>query len=73
MRLQASALAAVIGMLLGIHNGYIALWRDGASDPAEVFPYRAAMLPEQDYQRLEKGIVIESESRLHRLLEDYLS
>ena len=74
MRFQsAAALAIALGLTLGIHNGYIALWRDGETVPVEVFPYRAAMLPWQDIQRLESGIRIESESRLHSLLEDYLS
>jgi hypothetical protein len=39
----------------------------------EVFPYRAEMLPAADRQALEKGIRIESEDELARLLEDYLS
>ncbi len=67
-----SALAA-FGMLLGIHNGYIALWETGGAEPDRVFPCRASLLPELDQKRLEAGIHIEDESRLHSLLEDYLS
>ena len=67
-----SSLAA-FGMLLGIHNGCIALWNSDDPEPVRVFPYRAALLPEQDRQLLETGIPIHDESRLHSLLEDYLS
>lgn len=63
----------LLGLLLGVHNGYIALWTEGRPDSVRVFPYRASMLPEQDRRLLEAGIPIENESRLHRLLEDYLS
>ena len=65
--------SAAFGLLLGVHNGHIALWREGEIIPEQVFPYLASMLPDLDRQRLESGIPIESESRLHRLLEDYLS
>lgn len=61
------------GLLLGIHNGYIALWQGEDPEPVRVFPYRASMLPEQDQRLLEAGIPIGNESRLHSLLEDYLS
>ena len=74
MRFQSvAALIMALGLTLSIHNGYIALWRDDKTMPVTVFPYRAAMLPWQDILRLESGIRIESESRLHSLLEDYLS
>jgi len=64
---------AALGLILGMHHGYIALWRDGETVPEQVFPYRAAMLPEADSRRLEAGIRIENEGMLHSLLEDYLS
>ena len=63
----------MFGFLLGIHHGYVALWHDGDTNPVEVFPYRAEMLPKADRQALKKGIVIENEEELTRLLEDYLS
>lgn len=64
---------AAVGLILGVHNGYIALWQNGEEIPEQVFPYRSAMLPQADRERLETGILIENESRLHNLLEDYLS
>lgn len=64
---------AALGFLLGIRDGYIALWKDGDPEPAEVFPYRAEMLPEADRNALERGIPIHSERALQELLQDYLS
>ena len=65
--------ALMVAFLLGVRQGYITLWREGDAKPVEVFPYRAEMLPEADRQALEKGIVIQDEAELTRLLEDYLS
>ncbi len=65
-------LALIFGFLVGIQDGYIALWTDGCQKP-QVFPYRAEMLPRADQQRLKEGIRIEDGSELAQLLEDYLS
>ena len=59
--------------LLGIKDGYIALWKDNSVTPLEVFPYKAALLPKEDQQKLEQGICIRSQEELMQLLEDYLS
>ena len=66
-------LALIFGFLLGISDGYIALWKDGSEKPVEVFPYQARLLPVADQQALEKGIPIDSAEDLQRLMEDYLS
>ena len=66
-------LLATFGLLLGIHEGRIALWRDGSADPIQVFPYPVSSYPLRDQQLLSAGIPINSTSRLHSLLEDYLS
>ncbi len=63
----------LIGFLLGIHNGRIALWIGDDPEPTTVFPYYASMLPKADQKALEKGIAIQDEQRLRSLLEDYLS
>lgn len=63
----------LLGFILGVRNGYITLWRDGETEPVKVFPYRASMLPEEDQKALEKGIPIQENSELERLLQDYLS
>ncbi len=67
------ALVLVLGFLLGIQDGRIALWKDGQAQPVEVFPIQAKMLPEADRKALEEGIAIENSSELTRILEDFLS
>ena len=62
----------MMGFLLSISDGKIALWTDGKAEPT-VFPYHADLLPEPDQKRLMDGIRIEDEAELSRLLEDYLS
>ena len=62
----------LFGYLLGIKDGYIALWKDGNSNPT-VYPYRAELLPKEDQQQLRQGIRVESKEELARLVEDYLS
>ena len=73
MKLAQIVPALVLSFLLGVHDGYIALWKDGDTEPAEVFPYRAEFLPESDRLRLEKGIRIHDKEQLLSLMEDYLS
>ena len=63
----------LLGFILGIHEGRVALWKDNQKNPMKVFPYQASMLPEADQQRLEKGIHVDSLSELYKLIEDYLS
>lgn len=60
-------------IILGAHRGYIALWTDPNGEPAKVFPYSIQSLPRSDQKKLEKGIEINSEEDLYRLLQDYLS
>ena len=63
----------IFGFLLGIQNGYVALWEDGKADPIRVFPYRASNLPAADQKTLENGIHLDNKLQLIRLIEDYLS
>lgn len=63
----------LLGFLLGIHDGRIALWRDGEADPWKVFPYPVSALPAQPQQELRKGIRVDSMEDLDRLLENLLS
>ena len=63
----------LLGFLIGIHKGQVALWRDNNPTPVKVFPYRAEILPEADQAALQKGIRINSIADLQRLLQDYLS
>lgn len=66
-------LTLFFAFLLGSHEGFLALWTDGRSEPAEVYPYCVASLPPADQQRLEKGIPIGSRQELLSILEDFLS
>lgn len=63
----------LLGLYLGLHNGYITLWSTEQSQPVQVFPYRAALYPKADQQALCQGIPISDEEHLHKLLEDFLS
>lgn len=65
--------AIILFFLLGIKDGYIALWKDNSVIPLEVFPYQAQLLPEEDRQKLEQGIYIGTHEELMQLLENYLS
>ncbi len=65
--------AVLTSILIGVHNGRIALWRDDDPEPFKVFPYRAFMLPDEQEEMLRKGIRVESMEELQRLLEAYLS
>ncbi len=63
----------LLGFLLGVRGGYIALWKDGEPEPVKIFPYKAQMLPSEDQKRLEKGIKIQDFADLTRIIEDYMS
>ena len=70
---QFLSMAIIFGFLLGVRNGYVALWKDGNPEPLKVFPYHADNLPEADRQALEKGIHLDNKLQLIQLIEDYLS
>ena len=63
----------LLGFILGIHEGNVALWRDNGTKPIKVFPYQASLLPEADQKLLEKGVHVDSISQLRKLIEDYFS
>lgn len=63
----------ILAFLLGVKDGFVALWKVPEENPAWVFPWRADALPDEDRKALEKGIYIEDGEALHGLLEDYLS
>ena len=63
----------LLGFILGLRGGYIALWPEDQPQNAQVFPYSAASVPDADRRALEKGISIESQAQLVSILEDYLS
>ncbi len=70
--LHLAALALCFSFMLGIRDGRVALWKNDDPEPATVFPYPVSMLPEDARNALAKGIRIESEEELHKLIEQYL-
>ena len=60
-------------LYLSLSDGYIALWKDGETEPIKVYPYHISLFPKIDQNRLEKGIPIESEEEFSKHIEDYLS
>ena len=66
-------LALILSFILGIHEGNIALWKEGAAAPVRVFPYQVRTLPAEARSALEKGIPIDSIEQLEALAENYLS
>lgn len=66
-------LALIFSIILGTHEGFVALWRTPGTEPEMVFPTRITSLPRADQEALEKGIVVRSNQELQALLEDFLS
>ncbi len=64
---------ALLGFLLGVKDGRIALWKDEETDPWRLFPYPVSALPAETQQALRNGIRIDSMEDLDRLLENLLS
>ncbi len=62
----------LVGFMLGIKDGYIALWKDEDPEPYRVFPVPAASMPISDQLMLQQGIHIESTDQLLALIDDYL-
>lgn len=63
----------LFGFLIGVHEGRIALWKDGSAEPWRVFAYPVAVLPEEERIALKNGIRVDSMEDLNRLLENFLS
>lgn len=59
--------------LLGIHEGYVALWVHEDPLPQKIYPYSVQSLPPEDQLALSRGIPIPDEITLNRYLEDLLS
>ena len=63
--------ALALGFLLGIHEGRVALWRDGEARPEQIYDIRADTLPPADRLQLSRGIRAESREKVWLLLENY--
>ena len=60
-------------LVLGLHQGYIALLQEHDGLPCHIYPYKAELLPPQEQARLENGIPIQDREHLYDLLMNYLS
>lgn len=67
-----AALVLLLGFLLGIHEGKLALWRDGTEKPEQVYDIRADSLPPADRLVLDRGMQLESREEVWQVLENYL-
>ena len=65
--------ATVAVMCLRAFEGRVALFVDGEDLPVEVYDVPIETLPPEEQQRLQNGIMIESEEMLWELLENYNS
>lgn len=63
----------LMGFLLGIHEGRVAIWREGEEKPWRVLPYPAIVLPSATQAQLKQGIRIDTMDDLERLLDNLLS
>ncbi len=63
----------VLSIYLGVHNGNLALFREGHNEPIQVFPRSVSDYPKKDQDALNAGIPITSKRQLSELLEAYLS
>ena len=64
-------MALMLTLYLGIHNGQIAVFRNGKV--TKVFPYSASILPPDARNALEEGIAYSTNEELAKLLQTYLS
>jgi hypothetical protein len=72
MKKQLAAMI-LVGYLLGIRSGHVALWKQDDPQPLRVFPWSANMMPHKIRQALEKGIYVEKDSDIGRLIQDMIS
>ena len=67
------SLIFILGLILGTYKGYVALFDEGATEPRQIFHYKAESLPPADQIALENGIPVRDMERLEQLMEDFFS
>lgn len=55
------------------YEGKIAVYKNDEESPYVVYDAYVSLLPEQDAERLKKGIVTDNKEYLQRVIEDYTS
>lgn len=58
---------------LGVWEGRLALFLPGSEAPDEVYDVFIASLPDEEQEKLTRGIPVPDQQTLERLLEDYTS
>lgn len=71
-KLRLASALVMLSMLLGVKNGYLALWIREDPQPCYTFPVPLSALPPADQILLRRGIPVENVQVLQQLLEDYL-
>lgn len=71
--LKRSVFLILASLFLGLHGKNLALLDGNTGKAIEIYPLSVSMLPKADQENLRRGITVESEEDLSRLLEDYLS
>jgi hypothetical protein len=58
---------------LGVWEGQLAVFEGEDPYPAQLLDVAVAGLPKEEQQRLEQGLLVQTEQELYVLLEDYTS
>ncbi len=63
----------LLGFILSVHNGQVALYKDQDPEPYRVFPCKVSSLPPAVQLALRTGIPVDSPEQLKELIEKYLA
>lgn len=63
----------LLGFLLGVHDGRVALWKGEDPEPFRVYPCPICVLPPADQEALRQGIHLDDMDDINRFLENFLS
>lgn len=69
---SAATFCLLLGFLLGIRSGQVAIWKNEDPQPIRIFPWSAALLPPPIRQALEHGIYVEDDSDIGKLIDEML-
>lgn len=69
---RGRSMLLLLALLLGIRDGYLALWREEDPQPIAIFQIRADTLPPADQILLKRGLRLEDKEALWAALEDFL-
>lgn len=68
---KIAGLILLAGFLLGIHDGRVAIWKDGCSQPYRVIPCPAFLLTRSQQDALAAGIPIRNMTDVEKLIRDF--